>query len=78
MKITEYTLPEYWASALINGDYSGLAEEEAAALEAWLEDEKPGLCVGCTDEREFRSRHDAYAHCPYASNCLDYSFDSED
>ncbi len=25
-----------WASALVNGDFSGLSEEERAALEHWL------------------------------------------
>ena len=28
------TLPTYWASALINGDYSGLDDAEAARCEA--------------------------------------------
>ena len=78
MKITEYTLPEYWASALINGDYSGLEEDEAAALDAWLESENPGLCLGCSEEGEFRAHHDAHGHWPYAGNCLDYIFDGED
>ena len=78
MKITDYTLPEYWASALINGDYSGLDDAEVEALEAWQEDEKPGLCVGCDDEREFRANHDASAFWPYAGNCLDYRFEDED
>jgi len=29
------TAPAYWASALVNGDDSGLDDKERAALEAW-------------------------------------------
>ena len=32
--INTVTLPAYWASALVNGDYSGLDDAEAARCEA--------------------------------------------
>ena len=34
IKVSEVTLPVYWASALVNGDYSGLSEEEAKRCRA--------------------------------------------
>jgi hypothetical protein len=34
------TGPAYWASAIINGDFSGLEDVEAAACRAWLEKEQ--------------------------------------
>lgn len=34
------TGPAYWASAIINGDYSGLSETESEACRAWLEHEQ--------------------------------------
>jgi hypothetical protein len=30
MKIETYTLPAYWASALVNGDRSGLEQQDEA------------------------------------------------
>ena len=34
---TTYTLPAHWASYLINGDHSGISEEEKSACDHWLE-----------------------------------------
>ena len=33
-----YTLPAYWASALVNNDRTGLNHRERAALDQWLSD----------------------------------------
>lgn len=40
-----YTLPAYWASALINGDYSGLEDGEEDEINAWLGDHPRLSCV---------------------------------
>lgn len=32
----EHVVAEHWASAIINGDYSGLTTEECATLRIWL------------------------------------------
>jgi len=37
MNIYSYTLADHWLSALINGDYSGLEDDEVLALDAFLE-----------------------------------------
>ncbi len=34
----EYTIGSHLASALVNGDYSGLDDSEARDLDAWLEE----------------------------------------
>ena len=34
IEVDTVTLPAYWASALVNGDYSGLDDDEAARCEA--------------------------------------------
>jgi len=73
MKFTEYTLPAFWASALINADYSGLSDEEEKALNAWLDAEKPGYCVGCSESEEFCWRHDA-SDFALACDCLIFTF----
>lgn len=41
MKLTfYYTLPSYWVSYLINGDFSGLEPGEQETIDAFLEKEK--------------------------------------
>lgn len=71
MKFTEYTLPAHWASALINADTSGMTDEEEQELTQWLEAEKPGYCVGCSDEAFFKWRNDATS---LGGDCLTYAF----
>lgn len=74
MKTIEYTLPAFWASALINGDYTGLSDEDEAELEAWLESESDAIngdCLNVSDEPEFRPYNDAGT---LACDCLTYTF----
>ena len=73
MKTETYTLPAFWASALVNGDYSGLEDDDEAHLVAWLA-AHPGLgsCLSCTEEAEFRKHHDAPG--VLACDCLDFTF----
>jgi len=48
--ITEVDLPECWASAIINGDYSGLTVDEVCAIEAWFEaNPQIGGSLCCSD-----------------------------
>lgn len=35
------TAPAYWASALVNHDYSGLSDQEAAWCDAWASAHSP-------------------------------------
>ena len=74
MNTTTYTLPALWASALINGDFSGLPPADTEYLDAWLRIEQPGACLSCSDEPFFARTHDAYGVMPLAAECLDYTF----
>jgi hypothetical protein len=74
IKTTAYTLPAHWACALINGDESGMSEEESAALDRWIKDTRPGYCLGCSDEPEFRNHHDADGY-ELAGDCLTFTFE---
>jgi hypothetical protein len=41
----EYTLPAPWACWLINGDLSGLSDEDIAEVDAWMADnDYPHFC----------------------------------
>lgn len=55
----DYTLPAHWAGYLINGDATGLSDEEQAECDAWLARERPGYCVGENGEPEFARANDA-------------------
>ena len=73
MKIETYSLPAFWASALINGDFSGLEDGDAAILRIWLaQHPELGGCLSCTDEPGFRKHHDAPE--VLACDSLDFSF----
>lgn len=73
MKTTTYKLPAHWASVLINGDASGLSDDEDQALAQWLNDVKPGYCLDCNDEPEFTPWHDAREYA-LAGDCLTFTF----
>jgi hypothetical protein len=77
MKTIKLTLPEFWASALINGDFSGLEDDEANELECWqsfASTENIGHCVDVGQEKSFIQYHDASAYV-LACDCLEYTFE---
>ena len=73
METIDFTLPAHWASALINGDFSGLDADDDAAVRYWLDTEPDigGDALSCTDEPEFRAFHDADG---LACDCLTFTF----
>lgn len=71
LKFVEYTLPAYWACALINGDESGMDDDEVKEMDAWLKHEKPGHCVNCSEESFFAWDNDA---TDLGGDCLVYTF----
>lgn len=53
------TLPSYYASYLINGDASGLNDDEQAEIDSFiLEYPEIGLCVGCSEDSWFAASND--------------------
>ena len=48
-----YTLPAYWASALVNNDRTGLNHRERAALDQWIRDNDNPNIVSCSDESTY-------------------------
>lgn len=78
MKTITLTLPAYWAPALINGDETGLDDDESAALAEfceWLNSQ--GINAGaidCTEEPEFCRTHDAIEIWAPAGDCLEFTF----
>lgn len=67
--ITEtHTLPAYWASTLVNGDWSGLSDTETGEIRDWL-NEHPHLgdCLTVSDEY-------SYHYWGERMMCADYVF----
>ena len=73
------TAPAFWASALVNDDYSGLTEEEAAAVKAWLANIAPAYVVdiardaeGDADEPRFTWHYRLHGGDAEGGDVLDY------
>jgi len=79
MQIETFQLPDFWASALINGDISGLSDEDEQALEAFtnsmIKDYGSCWAIDCTDEAHFSKFHDASSFGVLACDVLKFSFD---
>jgi len=65
------TAPSYWASGLINGDWSGLSDVERDAALAW-EENLPGVIVDVSEESDFMRHHDASQYA-LAADCATYT-----
>lgn len=83
MRTTTAILPDHWASVLINGDQSSFSlyddgDEELELIDRLCEEEGFGHCLGCTEEAEFRPRHDATGYGVLACDCLTYTFELRD
>ena len=80
METVELNLPTFWASALINGDTSGMSDEDEAALNMltghMLDHYGKCWCISCSeDEGDFRTYHDARQYGVLACDVLTYTFD---
>jgi len=71
MTTETYILPAYWASALINGDESGMEESDIARMDNWLNKNNPGSCIGCSEEQYFKHSNDA---TNLGGDVLEYTF----
>jgi hypothetical protein len=74
--VIEVTAPECWASYLINGDASGLDDNEQKACDSWLASLAPYTdCLDCLDcvPAGFMWWHDARGYA-LAADCETYTF----
>ena len=70
-----FQLPAYWASALINLDYTGLDDADEQALDQWIFHNAFGKCaVAVSEETQFLKYHDAIDQGVLACDCLEYTF----
>ena len=74
METSTYKLPAHWASALINGDYSGLDEQDEEQLMRVIAGEDLPDPIDCSTEPEFMKYHDAQPYGVLACDCLTFTF----
>lgn len=71
MTTVTYTLPAYWASYLINGDASGIDEDDKAAADAFIAKHNLPGPVSCSEESWFARSNDASR---LGGDVLEYTF----
>ena len=78
MEVLELELPSFWASALVNGDESGLDDAETKILHAFenqmLKEYAVFYCVDVSEESWFQKLHDATRFGVLACEVLKFSF----
>jgi hypothetical protein len=74
METSTYKLPAHWASALINGDFTGLEEQDEEQLMRVIAGEGLPDPIDCSDEPEFMKYHDAQPYGVLACDCLTFTF----
>ena len=67
------TLPAHWASYLINGDASGLTDDEELIIDAYMHSESLPAPVQC-EPTGFCWRHDASGYGVLACECEIFTF----
>ena len=68
IKTITYTLPSYWASALINNDFSGLSQSDNDDCLLWLVTNNTGNCLAC-DNQNTAGRYEGLI-----CDVMDYTF----
>lgn len=73
MQTSTHTLPAHWASYLVNGDATGIDDDDRADCDSFL-DSNPDLgpCLSCSDDPFFTRVHEgSYG---LACECLEFTF----
>tara|TARA_B100001094_G_scaffold92054_1_gene87986 strand:+ start:294 stop:551 length:258 start_codon:yes stop_codon:yes gene_type:complete len=72
--LIELTLPNHWAAPLINGDDTGLDEQDLASLNEFCDDQLQNLhCLDVKEDSSFVKHHDAMQYC-LATDCSTFTF----
>lgn len=73
-ELMELTLPNHWAAPLINGDETGLSDEEYESFNEFCDNELQGLhCLDVKDDSTFVKYHDAMQYA-LAGDCSTFVF----
>lgn len=78
MKATTVTLPAFLASALVNGDVTGLEDRDLPMLKACEDFVSPGRVVSCDGEPYFKPFLYTRPAMGFCGDVLDYTVLSEE
>jgi hypothetical protein len=82
VQIETFELPDFWSSALINGDTSGLTDADEKSFNDFCDFmvNHYGSCwaTDCTEEPHFKKYHDATRFGVLACDVLKFSFDVQE
>lgn len=75
-------LPAHWASAIVNGDESGMDDADSKAFTAWITwfQRECGTIITCSvfsDEPQFVKYHGATRQGVLAAMCHQYAFTTD-
>ena len=75
-------LPDFWAAAIVNGDETGMDDDDSRAFNAWIKEfqEDNGVIFTAnvfSDEAQFVTYHHAKPFGVLACNCHQYAFVTE-
>ena len=79
-KLKSYTLmlPAHWAVALVNGDESGMEDDDIMQLNEFIDDMVRNFgschCVDVSEDTEFRNYHDASPYGVLACDVAEFTF----
>lgn len=75
MTINSFILPDHWASALINDDWTSIDDkEEEKCILQFLADNPSLICIDVQDDSSFVKYHDAADYGVLASDCSTFLF----
>jgi hypothetical protein len=74
IKTISLDLPSLWACPLINGDESGLEDEEQEQLDAWLKDNPNLYCIDVSEETFFYTYHSGREYGVLPCDCAEFTF----
>jgi len=74
IKTVKYTLPNYWANALINNNYDNLSDKECAQFALFYAAHQNFICVDTDSGDGFQKNHDASLYGVLACNVATFTF----
>jgi hypothetical protein len=74
IKTITLDLPSHWACPLINGDESGLEDEEQGQLDAWVKDNPNLYCIDVSEETFFYTYHSGREYGVLPCDCAEFTF----
>ena len=79
IKIEYYNIPNFYLSAFVNGDQSGLTTEDAMKMNQFINDElkthKRFWCLSDVEDLGFMTYHDLQPYGVLACDCSKVAFD---